>query len=109
FLVTFASRPEISSDFTSDITRLKDKLLFKAADGMTAMYDSVYMGLDKLRDATNPKRALLLITDGEDNHSRYTYENVREFVKEQDVQIYGIGIVGDFNSQSSACASARVL
>ncbi len=109
FLVTFASRPEISSDFTSDITRLKDKLLFKAADGMTAMYDSVYMGLDKLRDSSNPKRALLLITDGEDNHSRYTFENVREFVKEQDVQIYGIGIVDNSNSMLGSGRTGRAM
>jgi len=107
FLVTFSSRPEITQDFTSDVSRLQNKIIFKAAEGMTAMYDSVYLGLDKLRDGSNPKKALLLITDGEDNHSRYTFANIREFVKEQDVQIYGIGIVSDPNSQLSSGRTGR--
>ena len=63
------------------------------------MYDSVYLGLEKLKEGTNPKKALLLITDGEDNRSRYTFQNVKDFVKEQDVQIYAIGIVDEWNSQ----------
>jgi len=99
FLVEFADRPEVSQDFTTDIARLQNHLIFTPAKGMTALYDSVYLGLEKLREGSNPKKALLLITDGEDNRSRYTFSNVKEFVKEQDVQIYSIGIVSEFNSQ----------
>jgi len=109
FLVTFANRPEVDSDFTTDVSKLQSRLLVANAKGMTAMYDAVYLGLEKLKEASNPKKALLLITDGEDNHSRYTYQNVKEFVKEQDVQIYGIGIVDDFNSQLSAGRTGRVM
>jgi len=109
FLVTFANRPEVDSDFTSDVSKLQNKLLVTNAKGMTAMYDSVYLGLEKLKEGSNPKKAILLITDGEDNHSRYTYQNVKEFVKEQDVQIYGIGIVDDYNSQLSAGRTGRVM
>ena len=109
FLVTFANRPEVDSDFTSDVSKLQNKLLVTNAKGMTAMYDSVYLGLEKLKEGSNPKKAILLITDGEDNHSRYTYQNVKEFVKEQDVQIYGIGIVDDNNSQLSAGRTGRVM
>jgi len=109
FLVTFANRPEVDSDFTTDVSKLQSKLLVTNAKGMTAMYDAVYLGLEKLKEASNPKKALLLITDGEDNHSRYTFQNVKEFVKEQDVQIYGIGIVDDFNSQLSAGRTGRVM
>src|ERR1044071_2661466 len=98
FLVEFANRPEVAEDFTSDITKLQNRLIFAPAKGMTAMYDSVYLGLEKLKEGSNPKKALLLITDGEDNRSRYTFSNVKEFVKEQDIQIYSIGIVGDFTS-----------
>jgi len=109
FLITFANRPEVDSDFTTDVSKLQSKLLVANAKGMTAMYDAVYLGLEKLKEGSNPKKALLLITDGEDNHSRYTYQNVKEFVKEQDVQIYGIGIVDDFNSQLSAGRTGRVM
>lgn len=109
FLLEFANRPEVASDFTTDITKLQSKLLLTPAKGMTAMYDSVYLGLEKLKEGSNPKKALLLITDGEDNRSRYTFQNVKEFVKEQDVQIYGIGIVDEWNSQLSAGKTGRAM
>jgi Ca-activated chloride channel family protein len=109
FIVSFANRPELMADFTTDITKLQSKLILTPAKGMTAMYDSVYVGLEKLKEGTNPKKALLLITDGEDNRSRYTFQNVKEFVKEQDVQIYGIGIVDDWNSQLSAGKTGRAM
>jgi len=109
FLVTFANRPEVVADFTTDVTKLQSKLLMTAAKGMTAMYDSVYLGLEKLKEGSNPKKALLLITDGEDNRSRYTFQNVKDFVKEQDVQIYGIGIVDEYNSQLSASHTALAM
>jgi len=109
FLVEFSSRPEVAEDFTTDVSRLQNRLIFTPAKGMTAMYDSVYLGLEKLREGKNPKKALLLITDGEDNRSRYTFSNVREFVKEQDVQIYAIGIVDDFNSQLGSGHTGRAM
>jgi len=109
FLVTFANRPEVVADFTTDVTKLQSKLLVTPAKGMTAMYDSVYVGLEKLKEGSNPKKALLLITDGEDNRSRYTFQNVRDFVKEQDVQIYAIGITDEWNSQLGAGHTGRAI
>jgi Ca-activated chloride channel family protein len=109
FLEVFSNRPQVAEDFTSDISKLQNKLVFQATNGMTAMYDAVYLSLEKLKDGTNPKKALLLITDGEDNHSRYAFSNVREFVKEQDVQVYAIGIVNDFNSQLGSGRTGRAL
>ncbi len=109
FLVEFANRPELAEDFTTDVKRLQNRLIFAPAKGMTAMYDSVYLGLEKLKEGSNPKKALLLITDGEDNRSRYTFSNVKEFVKEQDVQIYSIGIVENWNSQLGSGHSGRAM
>ena len=109
FLVEFANRPQVAEDFTTDVTRLQNKLIFTPAKGMTAMYDSVYLGLEKLKEGNNPKKALLLITDGEDNRSRYTFSNVKDFVKEQDVQIYGIGIVDDWSSNLGAGHTGRAM
>src|SRR6266581_3700964 len=109
FLVEFANRPEVASDFTTDVSRLQSKIIFAPAKGMTAMYDAVYVGLEKLKTGNNPKKALLLITDGEDNRSRYTFQNVKDFVKEQDVQIYAIGITDEWNSQLSAGRTGRAM
>jgi len=109
FLVEFANRPEVASDFTTDISKLQSKIIFAPAKGMTAMYDAVYVGLEKLKAGNNPKKALLLITDGEDNRSRYTFQNVKDFVKEQDAQIYAIGITDAWNSQLSAGRTGRAM
>ena len=109
FLETFSNRPQVAEDFTSDISKLQNKIVFQNANGMTAMYDAVYVSLEKLKNASNPKKAVLLIIDGEDNRSRYTFANVRDYVKEQDVQIYAIGIVSDYNSQLGAGRTGRAL
>jgi Ca-activated chloride channel homolog len=91
FLVEFADRPT-GSEFTNDIAKLQQRFMFSKAKGRTALYDAVYMGLNKLEESNNTKRALLLITDGEDNRSRYTFSNVKQYIKEKDVQMYTIGI-----------------
>src|SRR5215475_15821619 len=96
FLVTFSQRAELAEDFTTDISRLQNRLLFTPAKGLTPLFDAVYLGLDKMKRATNKRRALLLITDGEDNHSRYSFSDIKEFARERDVQIFAIGIVSPF-------------
>jgi Mg-chelatase subunit ChlD len=99
FLVEFSNRARVAQDFTSDINRLRDHLAFKPAQGETALYDAVYLALQEVKAGQNPKKALLLITDGEDNHSRYSRGEVRELLRESEVQIYvidlGRALVGD--------------
>lgn len=92
FLVEFSSRAKLAQGFTSDIARLRDKLSLEPAQGNTALYDAVYLGLAQLKRGQNPRKALLLITDGEDNHSRYSRGDIREFVRESDAQIYVIDL-----------------
>src|SRR5262245_55041080 len=101
FLVEFADKPTESAEFTNDIEKIQSRFMFSKAKGRTALYDAVYMGLSKLEQGNNAKRALLLITDGEDNRSRYTFSNVRQFVKEKDVQMYAIGITNGWSDAAS--------
>jgi Ca-activated chloride channel family protein len=91
FLVEFNDKAKITVPFTSDVTKLQNKLLFIPAKGSTALYDAIYLGMDTVRQGMHPKKALLVITDGEENHSRYSFSNVRDFVREQSVQIFAIG------------------
>src|SRR6266481_10049471 len=93
FLVTFSQSARLVEGFTTDISRLQNHMLFTPAKGLTPLFDSVYLGLETMKSARNKRKALLLITDGEDNHSRYSFWDIKEFVKEQDVQIFVIGIV----------------
>jgi Ca-activated chloride channel family protein len=109
-LVEFNNSTRITQTFTTDISSLQNRLVFTPAGGMTALFDAVYRGLEAVaRDATNPKKALLLITDGQDNASRYNFGNLRDAVRESDVQIYAIGIVDAFNSGLGLGQSGRAI
>jgi Ca-activated chloride channel homolog len=98
FLVEFNDKPHITVDLTQDVAKLQEHILFIPAKGSTALYDAVYVGMEKLKKATYPKRALITITDGEENHSRYSFANLRDFVREQNVQIFSIGAAGAINN-----------
>jgi Ca-activated chloride channel family protein len=98
FLVEFNDRPRVTVDTTKDIGKLQGHIIFIPAKGSTALYDAVYMGMEKLKKAAYPKRALITITDGGENHSRYSFSNLRDFVREQNVQIFSIGAEGAINN-----------
>lgn len=95
FLVTFNERTALVQDFTARGESIRNEITFHEAKGRTALYDALYLGLQKIRDGRNDKKALIIITDGEDNSSRYTFSEVKDFAKESDVQIYVIGEKGD--------------
>lgn len=92
FLVNFNDQAHLITPFTTSIDELQNRLMFTAAHGMTALFDGIYLGLSQMRRAHNTKKALLIISDGGDNHSRYTETDIRRFVQEADVQIYAIGL-----------------
>jgi Ca-activated chloride channel family protein len=92
FLVSFNDRAELTSPFTSSVDELQSRMMFTAAHGRTALLDAIYLGLSEMRGARNAKRALLIISDGGDNHSRYNESDIKSFLKEADCQLYAVGI-----------------
>jgi Ca-activated chloride channel family protein len=92
FMITFADKPEEVSDFTNSVEDIQGKLVYTVPKGRTALLDAIYLGVSKMRHAKYPKKALLIISDGGDNHSRYTESEIKSMVKEADVMIYAIGI-----------------
>jgi Ca-activated chloride channel homolog len=92
FMITFNDRPQLRADFTKSVEDIQGKLVYTVPQGSTALLDAIYMGISKMKDARNAKKALLIISDGGDNHSRYTEGEIKSMVKEADVQIYSIGI-----------------
>jgi Ca-activated chloride channel family protein len=92
FMVAFNDKPEMISDFTNSIEQIQGQLVYAIPRGRTALLDAIYMGLAKMRKAQHQKKALLIISDGGDNHSRYTENEIRSLVKEADVQIFAIGV-----------------
>ena len=95
FLIVFSDKLKVNRDFTTDLRKLRAQMLTVNSKGSTALYDAIYAGLAKVREGTNPRKALVVVSDGYDNSSRYTGKNVREALKETDVQLYLIGNEGD--------------
>ena len=91
FLVTFNDRTSVVQDFTAQSENVQNQVTISNPKGRTALYDAIYLGLEKIRTAQHDKKALIVITDGEDNSSRYTFSELKQFVKESDVQLYVIG------------------
>jgi len=92
FLVSFDSRAHLLLARSRDADAVLRKFTYFQTGGQTAIYDALYFGLEKVSHGTYPKRAILLITDGEDNDSRYTFKEVRQALRESDVSVYTIGI-----------------
>ncbi|MCX6630754.1 MAG: VWA domain-containing protein [Candidatus Solibacter sp.] len=92
FLVQFNDSANLIQPFTRNLEEIQNKLAFTQSKGRTALLDAVYMALHEMKKAKNPRKALLLISDGGDNSSRYSEAEIKTLVKEADVQIYAIGI-----------------
>jgi len=99
FLVEFNDSPTLVSTFTHNTEEIQNKLTFTQSKGKTALLDGIYMAMHEMKKAKNPRKALLVISDGGDNNSRYTEGEIKSLVKEADVQIYAIGIYEPVSSR----------
>jgi Ca-activated chloride channel homolog len=92
FVIGFNDRPELIEDFTSSVEDIQARLATVHAGHRTALLDAIYYGIAKMSEAHHDRKALLVVSDGGDNRSRYTEGEVRAQVREADVEIYSIGI-----------------
>jgi Ca-activated chloride channel family protein len=92
FLVQFNNRPELVVGFTTNTEEIQNRLTFTQAKGRTALLDGVYLAMNQMKKAHNPRKAIIILSDGGDNSSRYTESEVKNLVREADVQVYAIGI-----------------
>ncbi len=92
FLVTFSDQPQVLVNFTSSVDDIQKGLPYAVPHGATSLLDAIYLGIDRMREARNDRKALLIISDGGDNHSRYTEDEIVDVVREADVQIFAMGI-----------------
>ncbi len=99
FLVQFNDGAQIIQGFTGNLEDIQNRLTFTQSKGRTALLDAVYLGLHEMKKGRNPRKALLIISDGGDNNSRYTESEIKNLVKEADVQIYAIGIYEPIGSR----------
>ena len=92
FLIAFSSKPYLLQDYTVSPNEIISRVTLAKAKGNTALFDAVYLGVEKARQGRHPKKALLIVSDGEENNSRYSGKELRGLLQEADVQIYAIGI-----------------
>jgi Ca-activated chloride channel homolog len=92
FLVEFSDQAELAVSLTSDAGAIENKLTSVTSGGLTALLDAVHTGLQEMKRAKNPRKALLIISDGGDNNSRFTATHIADLVREADVQIYAMGV-----------------
>jgi len=92
FLEEFSDRARLDGQFTQDIDDIQNRMMFLVPRGRTALFDALYLGLNQMKLAGNKRKALLIISDGGDNHSKHNKREVLRVLKESDVQLYAIGI-----------------
>ena len=92
FLVQFSDHAQLVAPFTSHTEEIQSKLEGIEPGGLTAMLDGAQMALAEMQKAKNPRKAIVIISDGGDNNSRYTVAQVESLVREADVQIYAMGV-----------------
>jgi len=102
FLINFNDQVFIDQDFTKNHDDLRDVLEGIDARGGTSLYDAIYLSLEHIREGKEDKKALLLISDGEDRDSRYKYETVLEFARESHASIFVIGLFDKEGERSRA-------
>ncbi len=96
FVVGFNDKPAVIVDYTSDVEDVEARMVMLRPENRTALIDAVYLGVNKLKEAKYDRKALLIVSDGGDNRSRYTENELRRVVRESNVQIYSIGIYDAF-------------
>jgi Ca-activated chloride channel homolog len=92
FVITFNNAPHLVADTTQSLGSIQASLAQAQPAGRTALLDAIYLGIQKAHRAKYKRRALLIISDGGDNSSRYSTKEIRKLVQEADVQIYAVGI-----------------
>jgi VWFA-related protein len=100
FLVQFNDKPEMIQSFTTNTEEIQNRLTFTHAKGRTALLDGIYMALNHMKKARNTRKAILVLSDGGDNSSRYTETEIKNLVREADVQIYAIGLFEGMSGRS---------
>jgi Ca-activated chloride channel homolog len=104
FLVQFSDEASVLVPFTRDPDQITSNLGLIRPQGWTAMFDAIYLAVNQMRHAKNPRKALLILSDGGDNNSRYSDREVINLLREADVQLFAIGLFDDAHFLKKAAA-----
>lgn len=99
FLVEFNDTPRLVTPLTQNFEEIQNQLTFAQSKGRTALLDAIMLAMHEMKRSQKKRKALLIISDGGDNSSRYTEAEIRNAVRESDVIIYAIGVFEPFGSR----------
>ena len=108
FVIAFSDRPKLVSGETQSIDAIQSRLALQVPDGNTALFDAISEGASRMQSAQYRRKALLIISDGGDNHSRHHLKEIKRVVQDSDVEVYAIGIFdsGPFKSLEESLGRA---
>jgi Ca-activated chloride channel family protein len=95
-LIEFGDKARVVEDFSNRTDMIEDKISETGAEGLTALLDAVSLGLDEMKKAKNTRRALVIISDGGDNNSKYSEAEIKDLIRKADVQVYSMGVFQPF-------------
>ena len=99
--VTFNDQPRVVCELTADFSSARASLDAVLARGWTSLFDAIFLSAERMRQASNSRRALVVLSDGEDNHSRYTSRELRAYLREAGVRVFALGLLnGPFSGWS---------
>jgi VWFA-related protein len=102
FLVEFNSRARLTVPFTRDWAGIAAQIAAAKPSGMTAMLDAIHLALGQMKHAANPRKALMVVSDGGDNFSRRSLRELKNTLIEADVQVFALGVFdGDYTVKHS--------
>jgi Ca-activated chloride channel homolog len=92
FLIEFNEHPKLAVPFTSDSGEIYKRIVHTRPVGRTSLLDAIHLGLAQMKGARNLRKAMIILSDGGDNRSRYTERDIKNAMLEADVQVYAMGI-----------------
>jgi Ca-activated chloride channel homolog len=95
FLIEFNDRPKLVVPFTRDVSEIQQELAGAKPRGQTSLLDAIHLAVSEMKNARHLRKALIIVSDGGDNHSRHSETEIKEDMLEADVQVYAMGIFGD--------------
>jgi Ca-activated chloride channel family protein len=107
FLIRISDRPDLAADFTYDGEEIQSRLLPVVSQGRTSLLDGIYLGLQRMKRARNQRKALIILSDGGENHSRYSRTEIVNWTRESDVQIHAIGLFEPMPTREQPAATLK--
>jgi len=91
-VITVSSKPASVADFGASLDEVSERLGQLHPSGFTSLWDAMYLGVSDFKEARFQKKAMVVISDGGDNHSRYTENEIKSILEESDTLVYAVGL-----------------